>query len=108
MLTKITKEVLSEAIHKDWPHILKRACDYFAEDYINNIDPIFEEAVQCWIDGKPIPNIVVGKYSVEDAMNIGRHMTNYLKVFKALSVYKDDPEKGEDLIWVTIPSDRGE
>jgi len=101
MLKNVDKDKLIAAISSYYKFQTEVSAIRLAEEYINTIDPIFEEAVQCWLEGLPILNVIIGEYSVNKVLSI-RNSTDYLNVLKLLSVYKDDPVLGEKLIWKSI------
>lgn len=65
----------------------------YARIWLQEMDPSLYPALQCWIEGKPVPNEKRGEISVRDIMNI-RYEDDELSALLFLSEYIRDPKAG--------------
>jgi len=101
LITTIDKKTLVTAILASYRFQTEASANNYADEILATMDPDFCEALQCWLDGKPVPNITVGKYSLGKILSI-RHSTDYLHAFLLLTEYKKDAARGEKMIWKPI------
>ncbi len=98
MLKNIDEKTFAEAILNSYRHQTAASSRAYAKEFCRDTDEMFEPLVQAWIDGKKLPSVKVGKYSVGIIMQIGGS-TDFLRALKLLNLYKSDPQAGEAAIW---------
>jgi hypothetical protein len=98
MIENIEIRQLTDAIKQTYKTSTEASAQNIAKLVIEQTDDILEPALSAWINGTPIPDIVVGNYSINKILKI-RNNSDYLEAIRLLSEYKNDPVSGEKHIW---------
>jgi len=101
MLNNVDIEKFALAIRESYKIMTDISSINLATKLVETLDEELEVAVIAWIEGKEVPNIEVGKYSINKILAI-RNNSDYLEAFNLLSNYKQDAFSGEKQIWKPI------
>ena len=82
----------AKAIEKHYSSATPGIAEGYARIWLSKIDPSLYPALQCWIDGKPVPNEKRGNVSVQGIMSIRRE--DEMSALLYLSEYIRNPEAG--------------
>ena len=93
-MADIDLNAFAAAIHRQYPGRTMAVCERYAKMWREEIDDSLQSALNCWISGKPVPNIKVGKYSIWDIMSI-RPEDDWLQAILLMSEYIKNPVRGE-------------
>jgi len=93
----IDMERFESAIRETYPHMTPDVAARSAELWIRSIDPMLYDALNCWIDKKPVPDVRHGEFSINRIVNL-RADGDYLNAMILLSEYIRDPIAGWALI----------
>ena len=98
-MVQIDLEAFAAAISQTYKNYGGQAAEGYARLWAERLHPMLEEAVCCWIEGKPIPDVSYrpegGKlYSLVSIMKL-RGSSDVLQAMMLLSDYIDDPKRGE-------------
>ena len=101
-MIQIDLNAFAKAIRETYPGYTEAFALGYARNWAERLDPMLQEAVQCWIDGKPLPEVAYqpegGKrYSIESIMAL-RGVNDSLQAMLLLSDYIRDPAVGEGRI----------
>lgn len=105
MLQNINQHEFASAIKQSFILMSEMSAKNMARKLIHSLDSSLEPAVIAWINGEPVPDIVVDQYSINKILKI-RNSCDYLEAFKLLSEYKENPTLGEKKIWQLIRDKR--
>ena len=83
----------AKAIERQYPGITSMLAEGYARVWIEKIDPSLFDALQCWIDGKEVPDAEYDGMSIQKIMDI-RHNSDVIKAILLLSDYIQDPKRG--------------
>jgi len=89
---------LVSVIRKRNPELDEKYVDHYAKELLKNLDDRLVPNLREWMDGKPVTDIWIGKYSVNAVMSI-RGDTDFLSALEAMNTYLQDEEAGIALIW---------
>jgi hypothetical protein len=106
MLKSINKEKLSKAIQQTYKTMNETSSDNLASQLIEGLDEAVEEALDAWIEGKDIPDVSHGEYSLIKILTC-RNSQDYLMAIRFLSDYIKDPVEGKKQIRKPIRGRRG-
>lgn len=97
MLKNVDIEKLADKIKESPNKMIQIFADDKAKYLVAEMDEILEPAVLAWIEGREVPNISYGEYSISKIMAY-RNTTYYLMGMEYLSDYIKDPERGKERI----------
>lgn len=83
----------AKAIEKHYNYMTSDVAENCAKIWYRDLDPLCYEAVQCWINGTPVPDVQYGEMSVEQILNI-RCDDDELRAILLLSDYIRDHDAG--------------
>ena len=88
----------ADALQREMPAMPRQTAISRASALINETDSRLEENVLQWIEGKPISDLWVGKYSINAILEL-RRSRDFLDALDAINLYLRDPKAGEARIW---------
>ena len=83
----------ARAIERQYRGMTHAVAEGYARIWAQETDPSLYPALQCWIDGKPVPNETHGEMSLYDIKNI-LYSDDDLNAILLISGYIRDPEAG--------------
>ena len=86
MLQGIDINSFAAAIKQSYKMMTDTSSINLAAQLVQVLDEDLKEAVEAWIAGKEIPDVSIGKYSINKILTI-RNNSDYLQAFKLLSEY---------------------
>lgn len=84
----------AKAIERQYPGLTPALAQGYANVWAEQTEPALYEALQCWIDGKPVPNVEYGEMSIQRILAI-RADRDELRAILLLSEYIRNPRVGK-------------
>ena len=101
MLRNISVEHLARAIGQTYKTMNEVSSLHLAEKIVAGTDERLEEAVAAWLEGREIPDVTHGEYSIKKIL-VYRNSEDRLMAIRLLSLYMTSPEEGRRQIRMPI------